>query len=415
MPQLFRQQALDQQTDRLHGDILLLPQLSHSLVLGGILIWMGIAAYWLASNTYARKETVQGWLEPVSGVTRVYAKNNGIIKQVLVSDGDKVAKDQPLVIVNGDHILADGSDLESVLLSEYETQRTLLTVQLSRVESIYHRQGQDISQRIAAADESLQLLDDQLITLNKLHNIKTKQVNRLQSLNANNQISAIDMDAAIAQKLELRSEQQSLLRSKVNQRNLIQQLKTEQLLLPDEHANNIDQIQTRLSNIAQEIAQLHGRQTNIIRAPRSGVVTSLQARDGQRAQPTAPILSLVPENSSLTAHLLVPVRSAGFVEVGQQLDIRYDAFPYQKFGLYHGNVSTISEAILLPDELLNAAVPVQEPVYRISAQLLRSTVQAYGKDFPLKPGMTLSADIRLSERSLFQWLLEPIYSLRGRV
>lgn len=152
-----------------------------------------------------------------------------------------------------------------------------------------------------------------------------------------------------------------------------------------------------------------------MKASRSGIVTNLQAREGQQAQTSIPVLSLVPEGAGLTAQLLVPVRSAGFLETGQPLRIRYDAFPYQKFGLYTAEVVEVSNTVLLPDELLKVPVTVREPVYRVSARLIQPFVQAYGRDFSLKPGMTLSADVQLTERSLLQWLLEPIYSLKGRL
>uniref|UniRef100_UPI00260BD22E HlyD family efflux transporter periplasmic adaptor subunit n=1 Tax=uncultured Microbulbifer sp. TaxID=348147 RepID=UPI00260BD22E len=170
-----------------------------------------------------------------------------------------------------------------------------------------------------------------------------------------------------------------------------------------------------LSDLAQQIAQLHGQQAYIVKASRAGVVSNLQAAEGQQAQADIPVLSLVPENHVLTAQLLVPVRSAGFLSAGQPLKIRYDAFPYQKFGLYPGAVLEVSDTVLLPDELLRVPVTVREPVFRVTAKLAQPTVNAYGRHFSLKPGMTLSADVQLAERSLLQWLLEPIYSLRGRL
>jgi len=83
--------------------------------------------------------------------------------------------------------------------------------------------------------------------------------------------------------------------------------------------------------------------------------------------------------------------------------------------LYEGVIDSISKTLLRPNEIANLPVSLQEPVYRVVAQLKHPTVKAYGKDFPLKPGMTLSADVRLSERSLIQWLFEPVFSLQGRI
>lgn len=414
---LFRQEAIEQQTDRLHGDVLLLPRVSHSLLITLLFVWILAVAIWLVTCTYARKETVAGWLEPPTGITRIYAEDTGIIKQILIAEGESVMANQPLMIVNGDRMLADGDNLENRLLNEYERQRQLLDEQLARTHSIFQRRDQDVTQRIAAAEEDLMLLSEQLVTLNERHNLIKTQVGRYRRLRQEGHVSSLEMDTAIAQELALRNEKQALLREQVNRQNLIQQLQTEQELLPDENATALDQIRTRLSDIAQQIAQLHGQRAHIIKASRAGVISNLQAREGQHIYigSTTPLLTLIPEDTQLSAHLLIPVRAAGFVKLGQQIDIRYDAFPYQKFGLYHGEITQVSNTVLLPGELLNAASAVQEPVYRITATLAQPHVQAYGQDFSLKPGMTLSADVRLQERSLLQWLLEPIYSLRGRL
>jgi membrane fusion protein len=187
--------------------------------------------------------------------------------------------------------------------------------------------------------------------------------------------------------------------------------------LPDENANSLGQLRSRLSDIAQQMTQLNGQSARIVKAPRAGVVNNLQAREGQQAYANnkIPLLTLFPNNKQLTVHLLIPVRAIGFIEAGQPLAIRYDAFPYQKFGIYQGTVAQVSKTLLLPNEVLNTPIAIQEPVYRVTANLTRPEVQAYGKDFALKPGMTLSADVSLSERSLIQWLLEPLFSLKGRI
>ncbi len=145
-------------------------------------------------------------------------------------------------------------------------------------------------------------------------------------------------------------------------------------------------------------------------------MNNVQASEGQQTgTANIPLLTIFPSNATLSVQLLVPVRAAGFIEPGQNLAIRYDAFPYQKFGIYAGTIAQVSKTLLLPNELLNTPVPTNQPVYRITAQLAQANVQAYCKDFSLKPGMTLSADISLGDRTLMQWLLEPIYSLKGRI
>ena len=94
--------------------------------------------------------------------------------------------------------------------------------------------------------------------------------------------------------------------------------------------------------------------------------------------------------------------------------MRFDAFPYQRFGFVKGEVESIDKALLAGDAV---GVPMQlnEPVYRVRSELITQEVEAYGDNFPLKSGMLLEADIVLDSRSLLEWLLDPIYSLNGRV
>lgn len=415
--QLFRHEVIARQGDRLHGEVLVLPRLSHTLLLSLLCLWVLAAGYWLVTSSYARKETVLGWLDPPQGVTRVYAEGEGIVREILVREGDAVSQGQSLLVVAGDRFLEDGERLDHRLRDEYEAQQRLLRDQLERTVSIYQRKGLDNTQRLAAARRDLELLGAQLRTLAKRQQLITAQVERQQALSQKGYVATTDLDGARAQELAVQSDRQGLLREQTNRENAIEQLLTEAALLPEQRDNDLGQLQTRLSDVAQRIAQLSGERSHVIKASRAGRVNNLQVRPGERVHPSAgaPLLTIIPEAAALTAQVLIPVRSAGFVAPGQRIEIRYDAFPYQKFGLHRGEVTTLADTVLLPNELPNAPLRVEEPVYRVTARLDQQTVWAYGNAVPLKPGMTLSADVQLGERTLLQWLLEPIYSLKGRL
>ena len=90
--------------------------------------------------------------------------------------------------------------------------------------------------------------------------------------------------------------------------------------------------------------------------------------------------------------------------------LRYEAYPYQKFGHYEGVVASISRSAVNPGELPPQLAAVggmtgsaTEPVYLITVQLARQTVTAYGRQVDLQPGMRLEADIALETRRLAQW------------
>lgn len=125
-------------------------------------------------------------------------------------------------------------------------------------------------------------------------------------------------------------------------------------------------------------------------------------------------MNILPEGSELVAELLLPTRSAGLVEEGDNSRLRFDAFPYQRFGYMESTIVRVDKALIIPNEI-PLPITLQEPVYRLRAKLSAQTMQAYGKQLNLKSGMLFEADIMLEQRRLIEWLLEPIYSLRGRI
>lgn len=414
---LFRQQAVQYQHRGLQGDILLTSSLPALLVSTALLVWFIAMVIWLLTSEYARKETVSGWLEPPQGVLRVYANNSGVIKELLVSEGEVVKADQPLLIIHGNNLLANGDGMEKHLLQELEHQQGLLREQQTRNDERFAQREAEGLQRIARIKQELQLLEQQEITLDSRQQLLDKQRERQQRLLASGHISATDLERSQSEALTLKAEQQTLARQKLQQQRLLEDAQSEQGQLPQNHADQQTLLATQISELNQQITQWQGRQAFVIKAARDGVVSNLRARAGQQVTVSqqTPLLTLHPEQATLSVQLLVPARAAGFVQIDQQLDIRFDAFPFQKFGIYSGHVTQLSDTVLLPGELQQVPVSVNEPVYLIVAQLDSDKVQAYGRDFSLKSGMTLSADIRLEERSLLRWLLDPLYSLRGRL
>jgi membrane fusion protein len=166
-----------------------------------------------------------------------------------------------------------------------------------------------------------------------------------------------------------------------------------------------------LSEVEQRIAEIDGRRAYVIRAPRSGRVSTLQARVGQTVNSEHLQLEIMPADSALQADLFVPTRAIGFVRINQKVRILYDAFPYQRFGVYGGQITKVSQAILTKSDM-SGPVTLQEPAYKVTVALDRSDVDAYGQKVPLQADMLLRADILLDKQSLLTWLLDPLLSVR---
>jgi len=159
-----------------------------------------------------------------------------------------------------------------------------------------------------------------------------------------------------------------------------------------------------------------------LRAPDDGVVSTLVAMVGDRVTHEKPLATIVPNGAILQGMLFVRSKAIGFVKIGQKVLLKYDAYPYQNFGLYESTVSSIDRSILTHKDIdlqldINTddkvAYSSNEPFYRVIVDLKQQTVTAYGKPQPLTPGMTLRGSMLGDERRIWQWIMEPIYSLRG--
>ncbi len=113
----------------------------------------------------------------------------------------------------------------------------------------------------------------------------------------------------------------------------------------------------------------------------------------------------------------MPSAAIGFVRVGDPVLLRYQAFPYQKFGQYQASVVSIARNALSAAELATSGIQSasDRTYYRITVALKSQTVTAYGKPQALEAGMTLQADILQERRRLYEWVLEPLYSMTGKL
>ena len=138
--------------------------------------------------------------------------------------------------------------------------------------------------------------------------------------------------------------------------------------LPTLMAQKVQALRNELSATEQRIAEIKGRRAYVIRARLPGRVSTLQATVGQNADPQRSSWRSSPRTAVLQAELFVPARAIGFVEAGQPVRILYDAFPYQHFGTYRGQVVKVSQTILTSAD---AAGPIKlkEPAYRVTAAL----------------------------------------------
>ena len=412
MSSLFRKEAVEHSKNRLYGEVILLQPLSVTVLVSAVVIICALVISMLFWGTYARKETVRGYVVPDKGIVKVYAPNPGSIYEVHVKEGDEVSESQPLITVLAERSLQGGGDIDALLLKELEASRDHQHKRIKAEESLLKSEMQRTQNTIDALDRELVQLDESLNTQRERLAILQERLEGAEKLLKQKSTSQMEYQKHLEEYLVLKQQLQELERAKSSKENALIQAKVDVLQIPIRVESRINEIEDVISEINQRMAEVQGRKVYEIRAPIGGKVTALQAREGQW-QSNIPLLSIFPNDAQMQVELFVPTRAIGFIEDDQMVRIRFDAFPYQRFGIFEGRVVSVSKHVLLPNEL-PVPLELKEPVYRVTVLLDSQFVTAYGKELPLQAGMSLEADIILDRQSLFDWILDPLFSLKGR-
>ncbi|MGL5642577.1 MAG: hypothetical protein ACRDDM_09925, partial [Paraclostridium sp.] len=144
------------------------------------------------------------------------------------------------------------------------------------------------------------------------------------------------------------------------------------------------------------------------------IVSSINAQSGKSINRNFLLSVLTPKNSIMEGILYVPNRAIGFINGGEDVKIRLDAFPYQKFGHIKAKIKHISNVALLPQEIPEIANN-KELLYGVRVKLRNDFIIVNGKRIFLKPSMTFYANIMLENRKFYEWVLDPIYSITGKL
>jgi membrane fusion protein len=411
---LFRKEAIAHQGERLTGVITLAQPLSIKLtVLILVTVAIAIVAF-IFSAEYSRKETVRGFLMPNKGMVKSFANQGGTIEKLWVQEGDKVSKGQSLATIVIKQNNSQGIDLSTQLVEQLQQQTQLLNDEIKQHQQLKQQEIANLDDQQQALKKQRWALKSQYQLANQKLDILLAQQKQIQQLNQQGFVTSAEKDQQQQALLEAKQEKQNIARLLLQQENDLNQVTFNQTNIPQQYALRINNLKRQQADLQRQLAQVNSNHQYTVTASNSGIVTGIQVVEGETLSTTKPLLHILPQGSELIAELLLPTRSAGFVQVGNTTRLRFDAFPYQRFGFIESHITRIDQALINPNEI-QLPIALQEPVYRLRAKLNQQQMLAFGKAFNLKSGMLFEADIMLEQRTLIEWLLEPIYSLRGRV
>jgi HlyD family secretion protein len=329
---------------------------------------MGTTAFgvgWLAFAKTEEVVTAPGKLQPIGDVKTVQMPQGGVLKEMLVKEGQRVSKGDVLLRLDNEASVDRESGLDNAIAAKRK-ELTLKQTEFDRYLEINQTERQ-------VAVSTLDLDREVLMRLELLR--RAGGVAELQYLQQRTKVKQDEGDVTKARIDRLR--QSAILRQQ------IQSLKGE-----------LADLSTRLTE--SRVANRY----QAIRSPVDGVVFDLKPTGpGFVGQGSEPVMKIVPFDA-LQAKVEVPSSKIGFVRLGQSVDVSIDSFPASDFGVLQGEIKRIGSDALAPDQMN------QDYRYPVNVGLKSQTLRlSSGQRLPLQVGMSLTANIKLRKVTYLQLLL----------
>jgi membrane fusion protein len=378
-----------------------------------LLLGFATAGWFAGSGGLSLTEAATGYLEPAGGVVRVRAPRQAIVAEIHVKDGQMVRQGDRLVTLQSGQTTVSGATAEAEIARQLQSQRNDLEAQIGRERDWRSGEERRLAATVADLVHDLELLERNIQTQREQAKLAQLQADRVRGLAERGTVSIDELQrreiAALGQRLavqtaerEIASKQAQLVQARI----ALEQLPT----LASERQRTLRE---SLANLQQRLIELEARRAVVVAAPTAGRIAAIPALAGSAVDSGGLIATVAPEGAELHARLFVPTRAIGKVHPGQDVSIRYEAFPYQKYGTFKGHVEEVSSSVLLPQEV-ERVTPVRlgEPAYVLDVSLERQTVQLNAdRQVPLRPDMLFSATIKVDRLPLIAWIGESVFGV----
>ncbi len=391
-----------------------------------------VFAIWSSISTLDIVSMATGEVIPSTQVKTIQHLEGGIVREILVAEGREVKAGQPLVVleptVSGADVAELGVRLRSLesdiaqlealakglpaakfsdqLKSEYpdlvkQAQRRFET-RKKRHENELRRQDQaviqrrqeinEISTRINGSRNSLKLVNEQIGISEEL--LKDNLTNRFRHLDllkeARRLRSSVDTDLA------------SLARAKSALSESEAELNSISSAFEDEVQKSLEEARLNHGELNQRVKKFEDSlKRTVVRSPEDGVIKTLHVVTvGGVVSPGEPVADIVPAGDRLIIEAKLPTQDIGYVEVGQTAVVKLASVDAMRFGSLNGSVVNVS-----PDTLIT---PEGMPFYKVRVEMEKAYFENGKQRYALFPGMQVMTSIQTGERTVLQYILDPI-------
>jgi membrane fusion protein len=353
-------------------------------------------------------------------LVKVYAPQYGIVAKKNVVEGRSVKQGDVLYVLSSERHSATQGSVQATISRQVSAREKSFKDALEKTRKLNEDEHTSLVRRIDALVSELAKVDNQIEGQISRVKLADDAMVRMRDLSAQNFISKDQVQQRQADLLDQQARLQALERDHISIARDLTDKRDELASMPLRHQNQLAQIERDIASLAQELTESEAKRSLEITAPEAGVAAAVTAEVGQMVDGSKPLVSIVPIGAMLQAHLYAPSRAIGFVKPGDKVLMRYQAFPYQKFGQAEGTVASVAKVALSGSDMasisgLSNQANAGEPMYRITVRLSKQEIKTYGRPQALQAGMLLDADILQETRSLYEWVLEPLFSLSGKL
>lgn len=405
-------------------------------VLWTIMLFFVIAVFWAFLGRVDVVASASGKTLPRERVKVVQAPDNGIVRAIYVTDGQRVKAGDLLIDLDPTNAAADRVQArEQLSITEIALARgdTLLSFLnggqavfdathfdatiAGRQQALIDAQVNEYTAQLEALNkQSEERAADIAVTrsrINKLHQtlpLVREQVSIREKLLEQNYMARLTVlevkERQVAMEQDLQTMQEQLAKTRAAYDAVNRQVDK----LREEFKKNVlaelaeAEARARLAREELNKADLH-HALQSLKSPVDGVVQQLAVHTiGAVVKPADPLLVVVPGAGELVVQAMVLNKDIGSVREGDKVEIKLKAFPFTRYGVIDGVLEDISNDAI-QDEFFGL-------VYQARIKLERQTIRVRGRDISLSPGMAATAEIKTGKRRLIEFLLSPLLRYR---
>lgn len=352
-------------------------------------------------------ETVSGrfTLVPITGTDPVRTSREGIVTAVRVHEGDSVSRGAPLFVIRSSSVndrTADRRTLETQQRGNTE-RLLLLDLQYRGSRRADSAEARRLQSRAAYLDRQIKSKTRRLTVMQEIADSSAAGAERgalgrveVQRLELDARVLSEEVDAASNDLAETRADI-----ARVEQAGVARQLEYRQARAAIEEAMERDGI--RASSLGRDPVS-SSDSGFVLTAPCAGTLLRLRVNAaGAVVREGDTLAEVACQGAPLQGELVLPQAGVPLVQKGQGVKLRFDAFPYQRYGVRFGTVRWLGPAGLSAQD---------SGAFRAIVDLSESSIRVRGKMRPLLPGMGGQADIVVGRRSLVSYAFEPLRALK---